>query len=537
MTRSPGTRAARLRADILAAVTLAAIAVPEQLATAQLAGVPAGQGIAVFAAASLVMAIFARNRSLSVGADSTIAPVLVVASAGAALPGSMALLAAMVGVILIVVTLFRLEGIARLLSMPVATGIMAGIALHIIVGRLPTALGLDAVPDGVVETLRGVWHQLPETRFAPLALTVLVASLCLAGRALDRRLPAPLIAIAVAAGIAVLIDPDGLLFRRSAGDDLSLGLALPTVAPGIALGLLPTALTVAFLCLFQTTVVLREGADETSGQRRNAFACVGLSNLASAAIGGFAVNASPPRTQIVRETGASGQVVGLCAALIGLAVLLLAPGLLRLLPNAALAGVLVFVALHIFPLVRLRRLIRHSPAEAGIALATTLFVTILPLQYGAPLAILISLLHATLPLFAAQVVELRQIPGTTIWWHRPDIAPDGTNGHILVLGLTSPVNFANAEGIASEIRTFVAGRAPAPRVLVLEGAGLLSVDMTGADRLSALIRELQDAGIRVGLARVESDRARAQIACSGLLEVLGRERMFTSVAQAVRALS
>jgi SulP family sulfate permease len=536
MTRSPETRAARLRTDIVAAVTLVAIAVPEQLATAQLAGVRAGQGIAVFAAASLVMAVFARNRSLPVGADSTIAPVLVAASAGAALPGSMALLAAMVGVILIVVALFRLEGIARLLSMPVATGIMAGIATHIIVGRLPTALGLDAVPASVVETLRGVWHQLPETQFAPLGLTVLVASLCLAGRALDRRLPAPLIAIAVAAGIAALIDPDGLLFRRSAGDDLSLGLALP-MPPGTALALLPTALTVAFLCLFQTTVVLREGADETPGLRRNAFACVGLSDLASAAIGGFAVNASPPRTQIVRETGASGQVVGLCAALIGLAVLLLAPGLLRLLPNAALAGVLVFVALHIFPLVRLRRLIRHSPAEAGIALATTLFVTILPLQYGAPLAILISLLHATLPLFAAQVVELRQIPGTTIWWHRPDIASNGTNGHILVLGLTSPVNFANAEGIASEIRTFVARRAPAPRVLVLEGAGLLSVDMTGADRLSALIRELQDAGIRVGLARVESDRARDQIARSGLLEVLGRERMFTSVAQAVRALS
>jgi SulP family sulfate permease len=537
MTRSPETRAARLRADILAAVTLAAIAVPEQLATAQLAGVPAGQGIAVFAVASLIMAIFARNRSLSVGADSTIAPVLVAASAVAALPGTMALLAAMVGVILLAVVLFRLEGIARLLSMPVATGMMAGIATHIIVGRLPTALGLDAVPAGVGETLRAVWHQLPEALLAPLAMTVLVACVCLAGRALDRRLPAPLIAIAAAAGIAALIDPDGLLFRRSAGDDLSLGLTLPMVAPGTALVLLPTALTVAFLCLFQTTVVLREGADETPGLRRNAFACVGLSNVASAAIGGFAVNASPPRTEIVLETGASGQVVGLCAALIGLAVLLLAPGLLRLLPNAALAGVLVFVALHIFPLVRLRRLIRHSPAEAGIALATTLFVTILPLQYGAPLAILISLLHATLPLFAAQVVELRQIPGTTIWWHRPDIAQDSTNGHILVLGFTSPVNFANAEGIASEIRAFVARRAHPPRVLVLEGAGLLSVDMTGADRLCALVRDLQDAGIEVGMARVESDRAREQIARNGLLDVLGRERMFTSVAQAVRALS
>jgi SulP family sulfate permease len=533
----PTIQAVRPSADLMAALTLAAVAIPEQLATAQLAGVPTGQGIVVFVAAGLAMSLLSRSRSLSVGADSTTAPVLVAVGAGAAFPGSMALLAAMVGVVLLLVAVFRLEGIARLLSMPVATGMMAGIALHILVGRLPTALGLDITAASVIETLAILWHQLPTARLGPLALTALVTTICLAGGAMDRRLPAPLIAIVIAAGIAALIDPGAALFQRSADKDLSLGLALPTFDPELVVGLIPTALTVAFLCLFQTTVVLRQGPDDTPALRRNAFASVGLSNLASAAIGGFVVNSSPPRTQIVRDTGASGQLVGLCAAMIGLAVLVLAPSLLHLLPGAALAGVLVFVALRIFPYRQLRKLMRRSRAEAGIALATMAFVTILPLQYGAPLAILLSLLYATLPLFAAQVVELRQIPGTTIWWPR---AEDGANVILtdtLVLGLTSPVNFANAEGIVAEIRRFVERRSPAPRVLVLEGAGMLSLDMTGAEYLSSLIRALQASGIRVGLARVESDRARDQIERSGLLDVIGHDRMFNSVEHAVKALS
>ena len=533
----PTVRTVRPSADLMAALTLAAVAIPEQLATAQLAGVPAGQGIAVFMASAIVMVLFSRNRSLSVGADSTTAPVLVAVGAGVAFPGSMALLAAMVGAILLLVAAFRLEGIARLLSMPVATGMMAGIALHIFVGRLPTALGLEVTPASVIETLAIVWYQLPSARPGPFVLTGFVTAICLAGRAMDRRLPAPLIAIGIAVGIAAMIDPGAVLFQRSAGKEVSLGLLPPTFEPEAFVGLISPALTVAFLCLFQTTVVLREGADDTPALRRNAFASVGLSNFASAAIGGFAVNSSPPRTQIVRDTGASGQLVGLGAATIGFALLMLGRGLLHLLPTAALAGVLVFVALHIFPYSQLQKLIRHSRPEAGIALATMAFVTILPLQYGAPLAILLSLLYATAPLFDAQVVELRQIPGTTIWWPQRDVTSSLSGDETLVLGLTSPVNFANVEGIAAEIRNFVEWRAPAPRVLVIEGAGMLSLDMTGAECLASLIRALRTSGIRVGLARVESDRARKQIERSGLLDVLGRDRLFNSVEQAVKGLA
>jgi len=131
MTLFPSLRGARPRQDLIAALTLAALAIPEQLATARLAGLPAAQGVAVFAAAAVVMALVSRDRTLSVGADSSIAPVIAAALAVAAPPGSAALIAAMVGGVLCFLALFRMEGIARLLSMPVAAGMMAGIAIHI----------------------------------------------------------------------------------------------------------------------------------------------------------------------------------------------------------------------------------------------------------------------------------------------------------------------------------------------------------------------------------------------------------------------
>ncbi|SOC00271.1 MFS superfamily sulfate permease-like transporter [Rhodobacter sp. JA431] len=529
-------RGASLRHDLIAALTLAALALPEQLATARLAGLPAAQGIAVFAVASLVMVLVSRNKVLSVGADSSISPIIASALIAATVPGAAPLIAALVGVILCIVALLRLEGIARLLSLPVATGMMAGIALHILVGRLPIALGIEIPARSPVATLEALWQASDAIRFEPLALTVLVTGLCVLGRAWSARFPAALVALAAAVAIAAFADPDATLWPRVETFGGSWGLTPLTVSPDAILSLLPVALVIAFLCLFQTTAVLREGRADQPKDRRNALGALGLSNLAAAAIGGFAVNASPPRTAILRDAGATSQFAGVIAALVALAVMVLAPDLLQRVPAAALAGILVFVALHIFPLRSFVTLLRHSRIEAGIALTTTALVTVLPLQSGLPLAILLSFLHATLPLFATQVVRLSQVPGTTIWWHRPEADAAGRVPALLVLGITAPMNFVTAEGIVAEIRAFLACAPKPPSRLVLECAGLLSLDLTGAGALIALIEECHRNGTAVALARVESDRAYAQLAQGGVLEVLGKDRVFDSVAEAVHAL-
>ena len=289
----------------------------------------------------------------------------------------------------------------------------------------------------------------------------------------------------------------------------------------------------AFLCLFQTSLVLRHGAEDDPPARRNALGTVGLANLAAAAIGGFAVNASPPRSALLRDGNAASQWAGAIAAGIGLGVLMLAPGLLDWLPAAALAGILVFIALHLLPLRILAGLVRRSRPEAAIALATALLITLLPLQTGLPLAMLISLVHASLPVFAARALPLLPISGTTVW--ASDAPPGGqAPPGVLVLGLTAPLNFASAEGVMTDIRAALSGDT---RLVVLECAGMLSIDTTAADMLAALRDELARRRIGLALARVESERAQQQLDRNGLTRRLGAGCVFDSVDQAVRALA
>ncbi|OOY28408.1 hypothetical protein BMI90_06945 [Thioclava sp. L04-15] len=522
------------RADLFAALTLAAIAIPEQLATAQLAGLPAAQGLIVFAVASVVMVLVGRNPTLSVGADSTIAPLIATALAAmGAMPGDPALLAAMVGAMLLVVWLLRLEWMAELLSKPVTSGMLAGIAVHIFVGRLPVALGLSLPPGSPIETVPALWDASGQARLAPFVMAALITLACVIGAAVNRRLPIPLSALVCAIAVAAFADPSGEIFPRIRGVAGDAGLHWPALSAARAIDLLPTALSITFLCLSQTTVVLRTSGADSAPERRNAFGALALANLATAAGGGFGVNSSPPRTQILRESGAGSQLAGLGAALIGLALLGLGAGVLSNLPAAALAGVLSYIALHLLSSARLHDLIRRSSSEGAIALATAGLVILLPLQYGLPLAILLSLVYASMPLFQSQVVELHNVPGTTVWWRRPasDEEPERYEG-VLVLGITSPISFANASGIMNGIRRHVAAM-PGAHLVVLECAGVLAVDLTGADRLGALIEELRGRGLVVALARLEAPHAQDDLARSGLLSTLGEKFVFQSVDAAI----
>ena len=148
-------RAAYIPSDIVAGLTLAAITIPQQMATARLGGFPPEAGFFAYLAATFAFAVFGGSRVLSCGADSTITPIfagsltLLAATGSADYAALAAMLAMMVGVILVAAGLFRLGWVANVLSIPVTTGFFVGIAVHIIVSQLPGLCGV-AVPDGAL---------------------------------------------------------------------------------------------------------------------------------------------------------------------------------------------------------------------------------------------------------------------------------------------------------------------------------------------------------------------------------------------------
>src|SRR5260370_23561478 len=196
--------------DLFAGLTLAAIAIPEQMATARLGGFAPSIGFFSLLAGSLAFAAFGSNRFLSCGADSTITPIFAGGLAALAASGSpeyqvlAAALALMVGVLLLAAGIFRLGWIADLLSIPVTIGFLAGISVHILISQLPGILGLPSPEGPMLQRLAGLAGHLNETNPFTLVIGFGVLAIIALSERIDARIPGALIGLALASAGAVL---------------------------------------------------------------------------------------------------------------------------------------------------------------------------------------------------------------------------------------------------------------------------------------------------------------------------------------------
>jgi MFS superfamily sulfate permease-like transporter len=540
-----GIRPAWVPSDLLAGMMLAAIAIPEQIATARLAGMPAQTGLYAFAAGTLAFALFGVNRYLSVGADSTIAPIFAGGIAAIALssatpyPALVAVAAVLTGVGLVLAGALRAGWIADLLSIPVTVGFLAGIAVHIIIGQLPAVLG---VPDGAgplvlrfVSVLQNAAHHY---NAAALLIGVGVLVVSLMGERLGPRIPGALLGL-VAAGIAVAV------LRLDQHGVAVLG-ALPTALPRVsiplvglrdAVQLLPVALIIALVCMVQTAVVLRAypmQPDLPEDPSRD-FTAVGIGSIAAGLFGAFAVDASPPRTAVAASSGARSQLAGMFAVIAVGGVALFGARLATYLPLAALGGVLIFVAIRILRVDEIVRIARLGGYEIWLVAAGAALVVALPIETGMALAIVLSLAHGIYIVARPPSIELLRSPGTTIWWPADEASGERIRG-VLVFAPGAPITFTNVEYIVGRLRTLIAATTQPVRLLIIEAEGVIDIDYTGARILSAAIAELRARGIIVALARLSGDRAQRAAERLGIVAELGPDRTFKSVYDALESL-
>ncbi|MDM0014721.1 SulP family inorganic anion transporter [Variovorax sp. J22P168] len=541
-----GWRPDWLPRDLLAGLMLAAIAIPGQLATARLAGMPPETGLYAFAAASIAFAAFGANRFMSVGADSTIAPIFagglasVAVGSGLSYPQLASLLALVVGTVLVVVGLLRAGWLATLLSVPVVTGFLAGIAVHIVVGELPALLGVAGESGHVLFRLVHVLAKVPDANPYALAVGLGVLATTIIASRISARIPGALIGL-VAAGCAV-----ALFGLKDHGVSLlgALSVPLPQVSlPGLpdfgTFGrLLQLALVVAMVCIMQTAAVAGTFPSD-EGRPDNVsrdFSAVGAGSLLAGLVGSFPVDSSPPRTAIVRESGGRSQVASLAAVALIVVLAAVASGLMAYVPHAALSGILVYIALRIFRIDQMRQIRRRGGSEILLVLVSAALVIVLPIETGMLLAIVMSFVHSLYVVARPSCAELARVAGTTVWWPpAPGAAVEHVPG-VLVIAPGAPLNFTNADHIGTYIRAAIAGRNPAVKLLVIEATGMIDIDYTGSQILRRLIAELGQQGVSVAMARLSAGRAQAQAQRTGLIDTLGADHVFMSVEDAVRKL-
>jgi sulfate permease, SulP family len=539
-----GYRFQFLSHDLFAGLTLAAIAIPEQMATARLGGFSPQIGFFAFMAGSLAFAAFGSNRFLSCGADSTITPIFAGGLGALAVSGSpdylmlAAALALMVGLILLTAGIFRLGWIADLLSIPVTIGFLAGISVHILISQLPAILGLPAPEGPMLQRVATLAQHVNQTNPFTLGIGLGVLAIIAMSERIDARIPGALIGLALASAAVVLLglESRGVGVLGAVSFEMPT-LAIPVVAAGNLASLVSLSLIISTVIMVQTAATTRSfpsDPDEAPDVDRD-FVGVGAGSVLSGLLGAFPVNASPPRTGVVSETGGRSQVAGLAA--VGIIIVLLAFGasLLRQIPHAALGGVLLFVALRIIRLGQIVTIYRQALGEFLLILLTAAAIIVLPIEQGVGLGIALSLLHGLWSTTRARVLIFERVPGTSIWWPSSSKLPGEREPGIVVAGFQAPLTFLNAYQFRHEILEILKSSPQKPRLLVLEATGIVEIDFTAAQVLSDLIRRGHADGVDFAIARLESIRAQDAMARFGINALLGPDRQFRSVEEAVRA--
>ncbi|MGD0850011.1 SulP family inorganic anion transporter [Bradyrhizobium sp.] len=540
-----GYRIQFLSHDLFAGLTLAAIAIPEQMATARLGGFTPQIGFFAFLAGSLAFAAFGSNRFLSSGADSTITPIFAGGLAVLAASGSpdyltlAAALALMVGLFLLAAGIFRLGWIADLLSIPVTTGFLVGISVHILISQLPEILGLPTPEGPMLERLVTLAEHLGQTNPFTLVIGFGVWAIIALSEKIDARIPGALIGLALASAAVVLfaLESRGVSVLGAVTVTMPV-VAIPVVSASRLTSLLSLSLIIAIVVMVQTAATTRSfpsNPNEPPDVDRD-FVGVGVGSILSGLIGAFPVDASPPRTGVVSETGGQSQFAGLAAVAIVILLLVFGASLLRQIPNAALGGVLLFVALRIIRVGQIVTIFRQSLGEFLLILLTAAAIIVLPIEQGVGIGIALSLLHGIWSTTRARVLVFERVSGTSIWWPSSSNLPGEREPGIIVAGFQAPLSFLNAYDFRHGILAALKSSPQKPRLLVLEATGIVEIDFTAAQVLTDLIRRCHADEVDFAIARLESVRAQEAIARFGVGELLGPDHLFQSVEEAIKAL-
>jgi len=541
----PGVRAARtyqrpwLRSDLVAGLVLAAILVPQGMAYAELAGLPAVTGLYTTIGCLVGYAIFGPSRVLVLGPDSSVSPLIFAAiiplttvkdpETAIALAGMLALI---VGLIEIGLGIGKLGFVADLLSSEVQVGYMNGLAITIIVGQLPKLFGFSTDADGFFDDLREFFEHLDDTKTAALLVGVGVLVILLGLPKLTRVIPAVLVAVVAATVVSAVF---GLSDEIATVGSLPKGFPKPTL-PWTQLSdvgpLLIAAVGITLVSLTDTIATssafaARRGDEVDPNQE---MVGIGAANIASGFVQGFAVSTSGSRTAVAEQSGAKSQLTGIVGAGVVAVLLLFLNDLLSDLPQSALAAVVIAAALSLLNLGALRRYWPVRPSAVMLSIVASLGVILIGVLEGIVIAIFLAVL-----LFfrrnwwpnGAVLGEVEDLDG----WHSVEIHEDAhEEPGIVVYRWEAPLFFANAGAFRRQIRHLVRERQP--RWVVVQCEAVTDVDITAAGMLEQLDKELNAQGIHMAFVELRT-RLQQLVQRYGLLETLDRDHFYPSIETAL----
>ena len=527
---------AQVPLDIIAGITLAALAIPEVMGYAKIAGVPVVLGLYTILIPIAVFALFGSSRHLVVGADSATAAILATTLITMAVPdspqyialaGMVALLAA---VLLILSRILKLGFIADFLSRAVLIGFLTGVGIQVALGQVPAMFDVPKEGNGpLMQAVHVFTQEIPLMNSITVLLSILVLIIIFAGSHFLKKIPWALLAV-----IGTIIAC--WAFNLQALGVTTIGTVqggLPVIAfPVVPLDQIPELFGVALACflviLAQSAATSRAYAlryEEIFDENVDLVG-LGLSNVAAGMSGTFVVNGSPTKTEMVDSAGGKSQLASIVTAAIVLIVLLFLTVPLSYLPNAVLAAIVFTIGIRLIDINGMKNILARRPVEFGVALLTALTVIFISVAWGIMIAIALSILVHLRHSYHPINVLLAKTPQGE-WKSAPPASGEQAAPGLAIYRFGANLYYANENRVTEEILDLVKKASPRLKWFCLSASMIGDIDYSGSESIRQLHEELKKRDIVLVLSDVR-EQVMQQLERDKFIDLIGKDHVFDS---------
>ncbi len=536
----PHYRVEWLRFDLVAAVSVWALLVPQGIAYASIAGVPAQYGLYAALGALVGYALFGKAGQVITGPSAAIAAVsgsviaLWASADSAEWIAYTATLAISAGVVYLLLGWLRMGWVSHFLSGAVLGGFVFGFGIGLIVDQTPKILGVPKEEGSYFDVLIGVVKGLPETSIPTLVVGVSSIILLLLMRRFVPKWPRTIavVVLGIVISAALGLGDEGVSIVGPIPGGLP-SITLPSLPPVGLLNLVLGSLAIIFIGYSESLAAAKEEGSKHDYDidANQEMVAQGMANAASGMLGGFAVEGSLSKTTIADQAGQKTQLASLITASLILLTILFLTGLFETLPQAVLGAVVIDAGISLVSVEAVRHYRLSSRDFAGFA-ATALAVFFVGVLAGviAGVAVSLLLLIASASKTPTRLMGFDHGEGTFVHAdHHPE--SELTPG-IVVTQIDGPLFFADADNFRSSVMDIVREYRPHTTVIIMRAVTMLDLD--GDQALAQLVTELRRKDVRVLLAVVGSDQLEL-MRSTGTLETIGSQNIYRTVHAAVAA--
>ncbi len=509
-------KSSQIPAEVIAGLTLAALAIPEVMGYTKIAGTPVITGLYTMLIPMVLFAIFSSSKHLVVGADSATAAILAAGLIGISSTGSeeyLALasaLALMSAVFLIMARVIGLAFMADFLSRTVLIGFLTGVGLQVAFGQISGMLGLKGGGHGTLGKVYTDIQQIQDINFYALSIAITVIVVIIGSKKISKKIPGALIAVVGAIAVSWILDLGSFMHVIGAIPSGLPHIGLPNVTWSWELvgKLLPTAFAMFVVILAQSAATSRAYASKYNDKFNENTDLVGLSmaNLGAGLSGTFVVNGSPTKTQMVDSAGGRSQLSQLITSFIVLVVILFFTAPLAYMPEAVLSAVVFLIGIELINFQGMKDIYMQRRSEFIVASITMITVVIIGVEEGIILAIILSLIdHVRRGYRPKNTIIIKSKNDN--WEQIPVSDAKQIVDGLIIYRFTHSMYYANSQWFLEQILCLTKtkdGEVPI-KWFCIDASSIDDVDYSAAQTLRSLYEQLKERGIRLVVTEILDD--------------------------------